>query len=47
MIFMVVSPCFKGFVTGKWWPLPDSNRGPNDYESVDKITGKPVIDHWW
>ncbi len=21
------------FVTEKWWPLPDSNRGPDDYEA--------------
>ena len=25
--------CFSLIYFGKWWPRPDSNRGPNDYEN--------------
>jgi hypothetical protein len=29
----VVSEHYRIEVFKKWWPFPDSNRGPDDYES--------------
>ncbi len=29
----LVSGHYRAGVFKKWWPLPDSNRGPDDYEA--------------